>query len=87
MLIRFYGQVADQSDGMTGAPCHTAYEATARREGWPEDLIPWLVSGAAMLHRLKTKQDPLGEGASMEWLRECGKHYRDIGPEDVCDGY
>lgn len=81
LLIRFYRMVADQADGTTGAPRHDRYEATARREGLPDDLIPWLVSGAAMLHRLVTKQD------EVEWIKECGKPYRYIGPEDVCDGY
>ncbi len=76
-VIGFYRTVADQVDGMNGMPRMDWYERMARLQGQPEDRIAWLIQAAAMLHRLVAKQDPVN------WILECGKSYRFIGPEDV----
>jgi len=71
--------VADQQTG-EAMPRLEGYEAACRLHGYPEEHWTWLVSGAVMLHRLLAKQD------EVNWYRECGKSYREIGPEDVADG-
>ena len=80
VAVQFYSQVSDQSDGMSGAPRLDLYASAAETYGYPEHLRSWLVKTAAMIHRLVIKTD------KVNWLDECGKPYRLIGPGDVADG-
>jgi hypothetical protein len=78
-LVQFYLLVADQVVAGMGdsMPRLEGYEAALRLYGYGEDEWPWLVAGAQMLHRLLAGQD------DVQWHAECGKPYREIGPEDV----
>jgi hypothetical protein len=78
-VVDFYRKVSDQTD-MNGGPRIEGYEAMARLQGYPESLRPWVIESAVTLHRLVTKTD------RVNWLMECGKPYRLIEAEDVCDG-
>jgi len=91
-LVAFYQRVSDQYFNQTpmgaekGAPPVITprlegYEAALRLYRYPRAHWAWLVDGAVVLHRL------VNEGtAKFPWLRETGKRFHELTPEDLLDG-